>query len=250
MAATFVAGSSQRLTNTTAPLTAVPFTVGMWMRAPADATLGCFWSLSDTAGNVNWWQLYKSAGEVITTGCNAGAGSATANVAAGLVANGWTYVMLRAISATNRRLSVLHANGLVEHAQSTTSRTPAGVDVVGLGSLDDLAKEQFFTGSVAEYFMANVDVQPGGTQLQNYLLWQFAYGGPFSVPHIARNIVDYRPLRESLGSDQDHFDQVWSGGGRPARRVWTNTNGVTLGAHPPLPPCYVSPFRTPAPLLA
>jgi hypothetical protein len=98
-----------------------------------------------------------------------------------------------------------------------------------------------FDGNVAEFWYTNTDIQPDGAQLDGNLLRQLAYGGPFSVPHIAGDILEYRSFRKVIESDQDEAvgDEVYWGGA--GRQVWTNTNGVTRGPHPPLPGWYRKP---------
>jgi hypothetical protein len=97
---------------------------------------------------------------------------------------------------------------------------------------------------ISEFWYTNTDIQPDGAQLNDDLLRQLAYGGPFSVPHVAANLIEYRSFRKVIESDQDEAvgDGVYWGGA--GRQVWTNTNGVTRGPHPPLPGWYAKPNRT------
>lgn len=85
-------------------------------------------------------------------------------------------------------------------------------------------------GQIAEIWYTNTDIQPDGAQLQNSTLRQLAFNGPFSLPHIAKDIVEYRSFRSRLDSRQDTPEEVYH---RGLRQTWTNTNGVTLGPHPP-----------------
>lgn len=108
-----------------------------------------------------------------------------------------------------------------------------------LGCNADFTFTAPYSGDIAEYWMTNTDIQPDAAQLQDATLRQLAYNGPFSVPRVAANLVDYRSLRASLGSNQD----VQDGGlfdGPYGRQVWVNTNSAKLGPHPPLAPDYSS----------
>lgn len=236
MAVSFASASSQYLANSAAPVTAVPFTVGMWIRDTTSASDEVFWSLTDTAAADDGWSLFKGTDNGIRLGCYRGATYAEA-VGPTLVSGQWTFVLGRMISATNRRLAVLQPTG-VTSAQSTTSCTPTGIDSIGIGCELQSSAINFFNGSVAEYWMANIDVHRGGGAIPNTYMYQLAYGGPFSVPFIERNLVDYRSFRQSITSDQDHGQDYYLGGQRPVRQVWTNVNGATLGPHPPLPGYY------------
>jgi len=110
-----------------------------------------------------------------------------------------------------------------------------------LGALGHSAPTFFLNGLIAEYWLTNTDIQPDGAQLDDNLLRQLAYGGPFSVPHIAKDLIEYRSFRKVIESDQDEApgDEVYWGGA--GRQVWTNTNGVRRGPHPPLPGYYKRP---------
>lgn len=240
MAVTFVAASSQYLNNAATPVTAVPFSVGFWFKIPTGGSDPTLWSLSDTAGDVNQFYIFLNASNQIVIGAFATTPAETATATA-ITSDAWAYVVARFISATNRRISVRHANGVIDNAQNTTSKTPAGIDAVTLGASGSLTKGYYIDGSIAEYWMANVDIHRGGGALPATYLHQLAFNGPFSVPFIERNLVDYRSFRQSLTSDQDNAYDYHLGGQRPVRQVWTNVNGATLGPHVPLPGYYERP---------
>lgn len=92
----------------------------------------------------------------------------------------------------------------------------------------------------------NTDIQADGEQLQDSTLRQLAFGGPFSLPHIARDIIAYRSFEDCLDSSQDRPGSVYH---RGARQVWTNTNGVTLGPHPPAAIWYDKPLPELGPMV-
>lgn len=241
MAVVFTASSSQRIINSATPVTTFPFTVGYWLKMPNSASDQVSWSLVDTASVTEYWAVYKNSSNILVQNVNAGAGYSEIASTNAIGDNQWTYVLVRIISATNRRFNVLHWNGVIDSVQSTTSRSPASIDRVCLGMSDYSTPDSPMDGSIAEYFMANVDVHRGGGAIPATYLRQIAYGGPFSVPFIERNLVDYRSFRQSLTSDQDNAYDYHLGGQRPVRQVWTNVNGATLGPHVPLPGYYERP---------
>ena len=115
------------------------------------------------------------------------------------------------------------------------------MDNMTVGNLKRTSNNNFSDCRVGELWYTNTDIQPDGAQLDDNLLRQLAYGGPFSVPCCAKDIIEYRSFRKVIESNQDEAvgDEVYWGGA--GRQVWTNTNGVTRGPHPPLPGWYRKP---------
>lgn len=232
MSASFASASSQELVNT-APgfVGAYPFTVGFWVYPTTTGTSRTVWSLSDTAGSSNLFRFTQGTTRWQLTAASTAGGSATAQNAVAPVANQWMFVLLRFISATNRRMALLRNGTVSDHSQNTTSITPAGIDAMAIGCNHDNSPDGFFDGSVAEFFLCDSDIQADGAQLQDSMLRQLAMQGPFSLPHIRRNIVEYRSFRSrGLDSRSDDSEEVYH---RETRQVWTNTNTVQLGPHPP-----------------
>lgn len=240
MAANFTAASSQYLSNDAAPITAAPFTLACWFNTTTIAAgagpIAAVCNASST--EQNRWLLYRDDDDVVFS-CVVTGTEVTATAANILAVNQWYFVVARAISATNRRVAVLMRTGATSHAQNTTSRVPTGVTRIALGSEADATPSLFFDGLIGEFWYTNTDIQPGGAQLQDGLLRQLAYGGPFSVPHIAKDILEYRSLRHGLVSDDDVHGELYFGAG--GIQTWTNTNVATLGPHPPLPYWYIKP---------
>lgn len=237
MGALFTAASSHNLLNSATPITAVPISVGAWVNlsAAANAVRSVF-SISDTATTNNYWYLGMSTAELMQVGAAAGGAAVVGAVTTALVAGSWTFVLGRFIAADNRRISVLHPTGVIEHGQNTTSTAPTGIDAMSIGALQTSAgTTQPWDGSIAEIWWTNTDIHIENTQTNNNLVMRLAYGGPFSVPHVAQSIVEYRSFRSRILSTSESSGEVYFGRGR---QTWTNTGPPTLARHPPLPGWY------------
>jgi hypothetical protein len=234
MAGVFVAASSQRLTASSYPITGYPFTWGAWIKPTSTSAQVILSLCSSSINGANLYSLNNGAGFIIRA--VDGAGQAVSGAIGTITANSWHYVVARYISATNRRIAVLQPDGLIAHGQNTTSKAPSASNQLGLGCQADSVPDSFFDGAIAEFWMADYDIQADGAQLQDRLVRQLAYGGPFSVPYI----VEYRAMRSGplVETSNESFQ------GKFTRRTWVNTNSVTTGPHPPLPYWYAKPGQT------
>lgn len=239
MAASFASASTQYLICATHPITAYPYSVGLWVYPTTTGAERTFFCLTDSGAATQrnaLWQLSTNVWAI-----SAWAGGTPNNASAGTVtANRWVFIVGRFISATNRRISVLQGDGSVVAAQGTTSRAfPTSAESISIGAMVSTSTAQYLDGNIGEFWYTNTDIQPDGLALQEPLLRQLAYGGPFSVPHIGKDLIEYRSFRKSLTTDQDDGVEVYSESF--GVQTWTNTNGVTIGHHPPLPYWYENP---------
>lgn len=233
MSANFVSASSKRLVNSAAPLisTGYPFSAGLWVM-PVSGTAGTHFALVDTASANNFLTIEQTTNQFRA----AAAGGGTTNVATitttfTTTLNKWHFLLARFISSTNRRISCLFPSGTIQHANTVTSRAPTSLDTISIGSNEGSAPSTFFDGNLAEVWYTNSDIQPDGLQLDNALLWRLAYNGPFSESRIAKDIIEYHSFRTHLSSNSfSNEEDILPILGE----VLTNTNGVTLGPHPPL----------------
>lgn len=241
MAALFTAASTQYLTNAAPAVLDYPFTVGMWVNLAALGTVTRgLWALSDTATTNNWFGVEIASTEVVRVAAAAGGSQNSAGLLTPLVVGTWNFVVARFIGSGNRRIAGLYATGSTEHAQGITARAPAGMDTMSIGARQDSSGPLVpMEGSIAEIWYTNTDIQADGAQLQEAMLFQLAYGGPFSVPHIAKDIIEYRSFRKYPSSEGDEIGEVFHGA--LDRQIWSNINGVTIGPHPPLPYWYRKP---------
>lgn len=242
MSATFLTASSQGLETGAGVITGFPCSMGMWVYPTTTGAQKCF-AMVGGSSSTDFLQLSQSAANAWEIG-----GATTISlslVSAGVVtANQWAYVVGRWISATNRRLSVLQFDGSTAFAQDTVSRATVPPGNINIGRRHGNGIDIWFSGLVAEFWVTNSDIQADGAQLQDSTLRQLARDGPFSVPHILKDIVDYRSLRYAMGSDQDIQPDYYLG--NKGRQTWTNINGVTRGVHPPLsrPDPLIRPWMT------
>ncbi len=233
MSAFFNSASTTYLVNAATTLTGpFPFSLGLWVQPTTTGATKTFWSLCDTAATGNRIALSQSTANawvLSTVEAGVGANNTNGTVVAGL----WTFIILRMISATNRRIAIINDQGV-------SSKAPAGLDSMSLGVRKDDTLVNYFDGGVAEFWYTNTDIQEDGGVLSEATFRQLAYGGPFSIPSVASTIVEYHSFKKDLGSDQftnedDFLSNLVAG------EVLANNGGVILGPHPPLPYWYVRP---------
>lgn len=235
-------GSSQHLLNSTVPVTDTPFTVGMWVYPTDPSGTQMFFSSCTNTDSLAFGLIDSTGlkwGIAFNDSNNFGPGAVTLNQ--------WAFCVARFISISNRRLTVLEGNGTITGVQHTAAGSLLATKY-GIGARVVSPVVEFFGGRIAEFWMTDTDIQPDGTALNNDTLRQLAHGGPFSMPHVAANLVDYRSLRTALSSDQDNASDYFNG--NSGRQTWTNL-GATRAAHPPLaagykqntPPSFLYPYR-------
>lgn len=241
-----VSASSMRIENTTTPIAAYPFTVGFWTKPTTLQFSYPFSNVDMGVDNTSFYMLLtQSPNFAWQAGAQNGGSVESATTGAGqAVVNQWSYVVGRWISATNRRTATINSNGSAAHVQFTTNLTPTSIDRMILGTRNRLSGSTSpYDGLIAEFWCTNTDIQPDGAQLDDDMLRQLAYGGPFSVPHIVKDIVEYRSLRVVGESRGDQLGEVYFGA--KGRQTWSNVNGPTTGEHPPLPYWYQRPRSRP-----
>jgi hypothetical protein len=114
-----------------------------------------------------------------------------------------------------------------------------------LGCREGSSATEFFSGAIAELWVANIDVQADGATIVPATMHALRLYGPFARPSLAASLVEYRSLRKHVLAG-DGRDLIAGAGAR--LQAWQNVNGATLGPHPPLPYGYVNPRQTRRPL--
>lgn len=251
MSILFTAASNQAITNATTsglPSTGYPFSVGLWCRLTAVSnTVRILWGITDTGSTNNYLQIGMTSGELIAIYSAAGGAEASGTISTAINAGTWVYVVGRFISSTNRRIARILDTGAIGHGYNTTDHAPTGLDQLNLGRRNTSAgADRYWDGNIAEYWLANIDIQGDGGQLDNSMLSTLAYDGPFSIPHVAANLLEYRALKKHITSGEDDYFNVKIGGA--GQQTWTKVNTPTIGPHPPLrysyrrPPLYGVPI--------
>jgi concanavalin A-like lectin/glucanase superfamily protein len=240
MGASFASASSQCLVNSTPPITGTPFSLGMWVYPTVNLTGRTLWSLCDlVTGNNRYRVRTQSAGAISAMVIAGGTETGAATGAGVVVVDKWVFFVARFITSTNRHISALSADGSVANASNTQLRAVTAATAMYLGVNE--AVSEFYNGGIGEFWYTNTDIQPDAATLASSTLLQLAYGGPFSVPYIAKDIVEYRSFRSSPDSRGDRMGEVFHGA--KGRQTWDNTNGVTVGPHPPLPYWFIRPAQ-------
>ena len=109
---------------------------------------------------------------------------------------------------------------------------------MSVGAFEFSTPNTFMNGRIAEFWYADADIYPdGAVNLPDAYIRQLAFGGPFSIPSVAKSVVEYRSFRAHTltGEGQDVYF------GPTGVKSWADVNGASVGAHPPLPYWYQKP---------
>lgn len=234
MALRIASASNQRLITSTPFVTAYPITIGMWLLPDSLATNSTAWLLRNSSNSAIFLRVGANATQWFIAAAD---GSSTTQTAFGAATVGqWAFIFARWISATNRKMDVIEFSGSISHGTSATSRAITGIDGMAIGGSPDSAALAW-NGRIAEFWLTNTDIQGDGLQLQDDYLRRLAFGGPFAIPRIGPDLLEYRTFRKHPTADE--IGEVRYG--RLGQRLWANTNAADIGAHPPLPSSYESP---------
>jgi hypothetical protein len=240
MGALFVNASDTYLSTANTLLTAYPFSVGYWVYPTGSAVFRAHFSVGDPTTGSQYIQVGQNDSNQAELALAAG-GAVDRAVTGTFILNSWNYVVARFYSATSRRIDLLSATGIATSQTDATNRAfPTGATTITVGNYAGSSTTLHHDGLIAEVFYTSSTIQADAAALNVPMLRQLAYGGPFSVPHVASEVSEYRSLRSDpiLNDPRDNYirNSNW--------QAWTNNNGVTLGPHPPLPYWYVRPSQT------
>lgn len=243
----FVSASSQCLQNTAPIAFSFPMTIGLWCRAATVGVNKTIWSWGDTAAANDYIEIAENTGFSFAMNAVAsGTGTSTNIIAATSTNNLNTFLCVRFIAANNRRGEGLSGQrgvikggntlaGTTGSVQSTTSRSPSGLDTMTIGARGINTIAQYFDGDVAEFWYTDTDIYPAGA-MDIPFLWTLAYHGPFSIPSVASSVIEYRSFRDK--TDTPGPDTYF---GKYGAQSWANSNAPILGTHFPLPAGYATP---------
>jgi hypothetical protein len=220
MSLSFVTANNSYL-RVNSPNTAAPITFGFWFNILDTNVENMAW-FGDSGGTATFG-IYKDG-----TNFHLYAGGAGSNVAYGDASVlGWHFLIQRVMSTTNYRAAILNPLGAIAHAAGTGNAT-FDFTTLTLGN-NSSSPTSGLTGNIAELFYTDTDIQPDGLQLDETLLRRLAYRGPFSVPSLKKDIIEYRSFFSRTVNDK--AGDVYYG--KYGKQTWANTNGVTIGPHPP-----------------
>ena len=148
------------------------FTIGCWVYPTTTAAIKRVWSINGASGSVFsstiWSAAQVSGGGVWGFQCADNAAADTIAVAGTATPNQWHFLLARAISTANRRLSVINADGTISHGQETSTLAPALPLRLELGRLSCTAPSGFFDGIIGEFWVMSGDVlASGGTNIDD-----------------------------------------------------------------------------------
>lgn len=192
MARLFASASSQSAASGSAPVTAYPFSMGIWFRSSDTTNLQQLLGVGVDGSNNNYWNLFAAGqrpGDPVMfqtrTTSNGDAISTT-----GYSANTWHHAMGVATSATSRAV-FLDGGG---KATNGTNLTPSGVDSARLSKRGDGAN--YLNGRLAEGAVWN-------TNLSDAEVLALARGvSPLRIR--AGNLVAYWPLYGAASPEPDY----------------------------------------------
>jgi hypothetical protein len=224
MGAHFTAANSNRVGGIPAGTVAVPLSFGLWVRPTSTTTK----TILTFGGTVNtWFQLHINASNQYQFRANT-----TALVIGTAVANQWSYLCCRAISATERRAFMVDQRGLTVPTASFTSVAPSTSNLYLGMLLNGGAFSDYWDGDLAEFWWSRTNAFPAA--FTEELAFQLAYRGPLSMPFIAQQIQDYKSLsKDPTGSVYEY--------GAQSGVAWGSGSYPELGDHPPLLSDYTRP---------
>lgn len=228
---------TQALILPTPAITALPFSVGLWVQYIN--VNGTVWCLTDGAGS-GGWETSISSSTLVRMGYWTGSNAPTTSNAT--VALGeWFYVVGRFITNSNRRLAVLRSSTwAVEHSNATVGQA-ATLSRMALGIFSASSDSKPANAQAGEFWICDGDMGPDPTlPLDDDLVRKLAFDGPFSVPHVAPMVVDYLSLRSGSEAVFQPGEIYQRGTPRP----WTVVNAPDTSEPPPVSGAFVRPGQS------
>ncbi len=239
MARNFVRASSHKLEVASPAVTAYPFAMACWFRTTDAANTQHLMSISDTGGNVNYWNLSAAGavvGDPVRVVANDGGGDTFAATTTGYTTNTWHHAAGIFVSATDRRVLLDAAN----KGTIATSRTPTGLDVTTIGAVRVVAGNfSHMSGDIAEAAIWDLSVWTGANDTERADNFEKCIGGlyrgrlPIDLP---LGLVAYWPIGGIQSPEIDLHPRSQGATDRPM-----TVTGATNANHSPVVP-YSSRF--------
>ena len=210
------------------PITARPYTIGLWFYPTSAAANMYIWAIGNSGTGNNQYAVRSVSAQWRLMIADANPDYADGGT---LTVNKWHYIVARFISNGNARMHVLEYNGVITNILNSSGRNQATPNRMGLGHAVESSGGSSGQGMAAEFFYTNTDIQADGGVLSPSTLRQLAFRGPWSIPHIAKDIIEYHSLRKDYLNDMVPV--------KFGLRAWAQTGTVKVGQHPPLAAGYV-----------
>lgn len=256
MSASFTAASSQRL-------------VGSWSAASIGGTNNsfAFWfmpfaininqtivALALSTNTTDYLEVRLTSTNALVFSAASGGTETNINISGACTANQWHYCIAQSGNSNNRKLDLWKPGGSVVTGSSTSSKSVGACDTLSIGSRESSTPTQFFGGLIAEFYYQRNTGAANASNFGSALTRMLAHNSPLKYQFMRDKsnftldyLFEYRSFRSSLAPDVSGFNEFQMGpqmagaGGSASVTSWTNTNGVTIGAHPPLPYSYFKP---------
>jgi len=211
MARLFDDASSEYLNNSSAVVSAYPFTVSCWIYPDASDDQVVFSIVSKTeAGRFHLVGLNTSDNAEVRT---RNGGASTLGIATSgntVTLDAWNHILGRFISATDRRVIL---NGDTE-ATNATNSTPSSLTDTAIGRFDGISPGNYFSGRIAEVCIWDVDISNS--------VEQAALLGVQPARIQSNNIVSYWPIWGDDDPEPDLFGSTdMTVNNSPAKAVHT-----------------------------
>jgi hypothetical protein len=227
MSGRFSVSATTALQNKAPPFSGLPFSIGCWFRPITTPGTANVFAFANASSNYSIWSS--------TTTLNFWNGSASVAIGT-IAANRWYYIVARWVTTTSGKASILDEFGAIQSASSAAgSAITANSWVIGgnaSGAGGDPGTASSWDGDIQDFWITNTDIQPGGAAIDAWLLRYLSQRGPFAVPSVGPDVIDYQALRAPVGvTGEAQRDSFVS---RFPRQVWTPYNGGPL-VGPPAP---------------
>jgi hypothetical protein len=238
------------LKTSTVPAFSLPFCLGFWFRSRTGSLAEQLVSWSVAASATVRYNVTKGNSALpatVVVGHRIGAANGAAIITGAIVSNVWLFVLARFISTTNRRNASIIADTYFTEVQNTTNISAVTPDngTIGTTITSGAANNIAAAGSsLAEYWLTDADICANETTDRS-LVQQLALNGPFSVPHIAASVIDYRSFQSGISDDVVPMGagRYQAGKGTVINFLQTGGTGLSIGPHPPLSSEYVRPAQ-------
>lgn len=257
MGAQFISGSNQIIAHDSIAPIGLPFTMACWA-----CPIGTFGSnraiiaLANKANIQNYFYLGTTTTSKFDAHTTTGGTGVTTASNTTAVLNSWYFILARYVTTTNRWIVVYDpSTGLVDQVQTVTSNAPiVGTLAVSIGGIrgSTIFLPSWAWVGEAFYTDAELPFDPAAALPAEWVR-KLALEGPFSLPLLSDDIVEYKSLLSgcatAVQTEQQSIGESYS---RIGLQTWANPYTAAsvplIAPHPPISSNYVRPSQI-APIL-